>query len=1848
MNSFDTNFSRQNLPTFRLPWATVHYLELATSLGLKKLAANLIEVGLNADDPKFLCGILCFLKQPEVIKMCRLWGTQDAEFSDLARLGEAILLSPVVYKDLGGIDYSNPVSSIYYGHVKDCYLTTSLACPLPKSDPDGEPTQQIDPRWVQAFRLWTLHLALVANDSGIPSETTLHKVCNEIRLMCVGANSAYKRGLFRNLASSEIAQSLNAFQLRLQQKATEYLSEVARDPTKSIDGNFTALVKNDFTALFIRKFVPRPVPDDKDYGAYRFTPDIRTSSHQVEDRWIDEVDDNTLDIEEVLQKKVAGLDHVRATRANPDSTPDAQEQEHAQVLLLSREDALFLPWSWHRLSPSEETELFRLIVALKSEKNHTANLAAAIATVAILTGQSGIQVDKVEISSQLGDGWALHPQNFSLSRRPPRKANGWTPRDLAPSQVAKWLVQTADQWTIVLDPSAAQAFARAIAKVTGAKNLGELWKVTREQATFADWFNSRLANTAGLTRLTAPVLATVSRQEAFQQSQDHVLARVITSSPATALPSASAYGAYSGSTVTKAFTPVLTTLAAEISTAFLHLNSAGSQLEVLEEHLKDQLRQLEHRIESASSQPLDWVEYHNLLVTYVVLALLAVTGARPVNSPFESLSWFDFDRRLIFIDDKAGGMARASRLCILDDTVINLLQNRYLPHMRNLAEGLRQEAPEFAAQVDAVLACDSSANLPLFFHLNNEPTLDWFEVTETGLALACGVNEWPIPLNFLRHRFSTRLRKLHLDVEIIEALMGHGEAGCETHGAYSLRVLKDDLEIARPLVEKITKELQLIWPAEQRIDCRNLNPPQSAGLFNYTRKFGNKARAQQRRSGHERIKQGALADINRALDGRNPKTLSAEDWDVIGLKMVVNESSRLPQAFGALRYDVFQQYLRTIWKEFGIKPKVKRRFLLNREGTPTITGKSIAAPKLVAQLCEQFEMACEDLEKTSLGPVTACMLAALEACLNSNIADPTILISIACHSNVVPEYFDGKTYLEHHVSKDWKDGEPARRFPVTHRCIRHLLTGIGEQRTRQKLAPCLAKLSALPNLLGLPADIEFGKLLKAIASLVAQVNCYNFSGLQAAILDGRVHVSALPRHDWIRALKLERPLLEDLATEVQAITVKDELLLTSATTKKETTNGKSNVDVAKACRNLFKAIRSAISSKAAVSDKCTEIQKLLNSSIFEPGDLVYALGEWAAHNLVRPANTKTQKLKESSVETYFNELAGKVAAVAAHQQLSECDDEELLEIYRSLLQPPDAAPLSSRELSAIHAQGINDIEVGSDLKDAPEDEPQKVDGSVVQQLLDFHEWAAPKYGLEDPDFSELGEFEFTPAGRPGYVLKSEYLWCLRKLTSAQSLRDVTQENLAAAMVMIQAYRCGLRSREAMGCYRSDWVDVADTLVVLVQPNYLRSLKNLQSKRQVPRLEPFTPLEQKIEAEVCRRWEAREGKNQNTPLLAELNRINFKHFCVCIRAKLLKLLKLATGNPRATVHHLRHSFSNRALASIAGYEFELGTQAASQARTSNLRRLLLCNDALDRRAIWAICRLMGHSSPATLLKAYVHGQVLPTPQKDAGSELSVSELNDPFLVNLDKIERVADYLPAVATSNATETVDLPFAQTLSARINYMRLRGIGFPVHRAAYVAEVPILVAHHLETSASAVARSLSPMHKDDAKMENLEDLVRKVAASRWKSLLALSKVRDKEILLSGEVDLATAETVASHRHLVLFREEHLRAFSAFCRELDLRPNEIRLLRTVRMNHELQDLHKELGLHVFSQNYAVNKANATRISNVIAPHSSENQQQVKFMERWGVFCEPGKRFSDNFELMLLWMGWASRAATKLH
>ena len=101
----------------------------------------------------------------------------------------------------------------------------------------------------------------------------------------------------------------------------------------------------------------------------------------------------------------------------------------------------------------------------------------------------------------------------------------------------------------------------------------------------------------------------------------------------------------------------------------------------------------------------------------------------------------------------------------------------------------------------------------MLFFLRTKPSFDWAEVTEAQLNAVCG-QPWPLPWNLFRHLHSSQLRRWGLHPDIRDALLSHGDHGAESHGDFSWRVPNEDLEQARPLVNRLTNELGFELPSK--------------------------------------------------------------------------------------------------------------------------------------------------------------------------------------------------------------------------------------------------------------------------------------------------------------------------------------------------------------------------------------------------------------------------------------------------------------------------------------------------------------------------------------------------------------------------------------------------------------------------------------------------------------------------------------------------------------------------------------------------------------------------------------------------------------------------------------------------------------------------------------------------------------------------------------------------------------------------------------------------------------------------------------------------------------------------
>jgi integrase len=1816
--------SHEHNLTIGLHPAITEFLDYSRRLNCSNIANRLVELTLDGQRPMLLGAMVIFLQSTEITKLCRLWATTNSTFGELADLAEGLWLNPDIASKLGFNDHSIPVYIRFRDDLDRHYLPAMLAAERPSW------VEEPEAQWLQATRLWILSLALEVNQIDGASDKHLWPFCREIRICCDRPTST-KISRLTKLKCDPIPSSAQAFESEMRQASQKVLAQ--DDPAEPA---FQALLGQHLKALFKRN-----------WGTTKDTKPFRMPVFEVQpvQTFPSTAFENPGDNESkvvVFADSKGKQSSIGCVNVDENQTPAMQDGATHGVVLLSREDSQLLPWSWHRLTPPERQALIELIGQLGENSDFVARLAGALVAVAYVCARSARQVVDIAIGAGPADDWFLHKKTCKLQRNPPRHSHGWTIDGfgLTSENAASWLRPLADVWSVDLASTLTSTLSEALNRNPKLKTIGQLWHATCPDEELETWLNARFAAAAPLSRLTSPVLAAIVRQEVFNLSEDHVLARLVSSSPSSGLPAPCAYAGFTGSRINASMSVLSPSIAVlTVTPAQNEFNWAGSQLDVIELHLTKKIAQLYRRLEELAKDPARWIEHHNLLVTYVVTALFATTGARPVRSPFESLRWFDFDRGIIFVDDKSAGPTRGSRLCLMTGPVADILRQAFLPHLKRLADSLRTTLADFAQSIDAVLNGDAKPALPLFFFIRSTPSFDWLEVSEAGLSAECGLEDWPLPFNFFRHRMATCLRRRGLDPEIIDALLGHSEAGAETHGKHSLRILAQDLEVARPLVHALTLELGFKIP--RRIDRTLLTEvlTPSSTPASLSRRYGTKARALMRKQAHIEARATAIRDLEIAVGDQPPALISSEKWDEIALKMILRKDG-LPHAMGSLRYDIFQTYLRSLWDSHGIRPKVKRRFLIGQAGEPIVDEGAIDAPKTLAALVGAFEKIVTQFASRSVGPQFASALAALDASLYGGIADARVLTTIALHANVKAVLFGGRTYVEHFEGDTWLDTMPRRRFEVSPRCVQWLLTGLTERKRMDKLPKLSEKLHALAELVGVDKAVNTGILLARVARVVAQVNVVERSGVAAATLDGRVRVSALPHHDWLRVTTGKAP--RTVVTESTADDDIDSKL--DALLKKRGHAKIKPQPLEVSCRELFHSIRVAMVGTGDKASKQQAIWELLVASPFEIGDLPFALGQWASHLLTRPSRTKSGRLQDDSAERYFNALAPKVAAVGSTANISDLEDDELLELYSKLLEARAVIKTETDPAKTLHVlpeeQG-NAAEVDGD-----EAEGRHTDGADLkahEQLYEFHQWAQPIYGLEDPDWSELDEFTIRPAGRPGLIAQSEYLWALEELIGNEATRATPAELVQDAFLLILCYRFGLRGREAYGLLRSDWVDAANTVVVLVRPNFLRHLKNLQSKRQIPRLESFCPLELSIIDEILRRWEERDGVARDTPLLRELTRVNFKQMRLGATRRMRKLLKTATRKSSTTMHHLRHSFACRALALVGGRDFGLGTDCSFDAQTiDNARRLLLgfSHPRLDRRALWAVCRLLGHSSPGSLFKSYFHGQLTdPTPFAGAGIE---AIFDRSALIDLDDVEFDEGYLKPIVDRPVQAEVEKAFSKTLESRVNFLRLRLLGYSPSRAAHTTGLEIEFAMHLENYIQSAVARLEVSHPKDSAFLNAVDLCSRIAKIRWKELRVVARGDHHEVLLDGSVDVVGIEVIGRSRQIVLFRREHIKKLAEFVKDLNLTNNDLRILRPLGRGKQLQDLLFEFKLDAFIDPGSLANGTPRQLNVVTSNISAESSQLVTFLDRLVVMiCQDGK-LADSYELILMWLCWVAR------
>jgi len=1789
-------------PTFGLSSPIGQLRSFASRVGAGPICERLVRLSGSDVDPRFIGAIAAFLAHDEIIEILSGWAPENAHSQELEKLGRAL------WSQFSLVDKLRPFSAAMVARRELAQFRARRYLPVLLSARRPLPADSVA-AWIQRLRTFLLIRALDAQEAGYELENNLLVVCRFLLPVC-DQTSHDRRKLLGRLAST---------QTTFFDFVSETLLNAIQPSTKRQERRFVSALVNvlkgekwaEAAGLRSARSGVAPLPPYEGRPTPRMTA-VDWPAAPVASR-------DGINSPVTLSSK-GNLGAVIEDEDPGKKRTLGQRKAQGEYLRLQHvEHSLFLRHTWHHLNEWEEAQLLSRIEALLAEGNTLEDrLGAALSLIAVVTSKTMLEVERLPVSQGSQAAWALDLKAGVLKRPPPRLANRW--RADAQALRGGWIRPLGSMWEVRLADRVLQPLREAQLRARRATCAHELWAGVSATAHLKDWFVDRMKDAASLRRLTGPSTASVLGVHAFAQSQDHVFARLVEYPPA-APPGASAYAAYAvGEVLARVGTPQGPSLWALAGPGFeSDINVCGSELDLQTERLRRELSGLTRRVDAAARSPTESVGHHNLLCALTAIALLASTGARPVSSPFESLAWFDFERLLVYVEDKAAGPTRGSRLCVLSQFAAELLQSHYLPHLRRLADELRSRVPEFAAEIDRQLARDPDARLPLLFFIRAKPTFSWIEVTETQLDHFAGL-KWPLPWNCFRHLHSTQLRRWGLPPDIRDALLGHADRDAECHGFHSFRVPSADLETARPLVNRLQGELGFKQPKPANGALHIAEVPASSALF-AGRTFGASARAQRRAAALANAKTLAARQIESLMGGGSVEALSEKQLEEIARRMLFRDDG-MPHVMASVRYEVFEETLLREWQQHGRRAKLKRRYILLREGAALFTPDVIDADRLLDTVRQQFEALLPDLKRPRPRRMLAASILTIGLVLRSRVAHmPMLRAVILGDPGLRLSRLDGKYWLDWSFGQPWQPGRPTFRVNVGawivtwyHRAIR--------PGKRLKDFPSLpSSLQPLATALGTPQG-DLSQLLKRLVSLRAQSNALHLSGVLAGYLAGARPSSALPESDAVRLIH-SGAFPPPQRTEPGASPVPNE---SSSRVARKTRDELSAIE---RCQHLFAAVRTILASSRSREEKKQSIERLVAESSFMVGDVPELLCHFAIHLMERKhiVRDKSRRLAPSTVLRYWDSLAIPMLDAAADSNLLELDGDEITDLYLDMV---SIDRLDRPEDADAEEQGGDQDEVGEEGDDDSEvdaSEPEADGGTLVPsrrtalRLKEFHDYVSSAYGIDDPDWSELALGAAILIGRPGIVLRDEYLSALRLQLEGRSLEDCADNAIARAFVFVICARFGLRLKEAVGLYRRDVVDPGiGRLVILVASNGLRPLKTERSRRHVPQIESFEQIEREVIDETLRRWEHRHGQDPDTPILPTTRR-DFRSFVSEIGQDLRLALKVVTRRSDATAHFLRHAYAMRVLSTLLGCT--LGREAgADPLQTLHARKLLLGTSQIDRRLLWSVSRLLGHASPRITLYSYINCLALWLPEVEGESAKGTG-----LVIDLDTAALERDYLSQATLPSAPPS---PPESLLTRYVRFTRLVCIGRPDHIAAQRSRISTERGKQL-------LRNLNQACEQLAKDALREGVFKLLGGLYPKRLAELAAALPAQEICVEEPRRATLEqwldTIGRSRQIVLATEAALEVLADFVAHLGLTDKDVWLVPSRKIHASLIEHAEKVGL----SDHLHDAAELGQTFQLDVARMTLGSRAVTSQDRLVAVAASGGRLKDSFELLLLWL-----------
>lgn len=1642
-----------------------------------------------------------------------------------------------------------------------------------------QPTQLLsdeDREWIQVLRVWTLVHALkralrVGQNTVVNvQDKLLRELATGIRLAC--DRDFKRRGLLAEIKTTE--RDFNELNSHLSRRCTDILKDKARQPLSQTSRQFLNAIRdvaqlqenpdeqvfsNSGTPVFLSGMLPTGGMNLQLPAKPLAVGSVGGDDADKPPATILGGDDET--------------DGVYAVDVDPAAPYQIQRLKLGSVLLLAGEEYHHLPWSWGRPNPFEAAELKRLIDDLLVATDAKHRLIGAYLWMASASGRTLRRLFDIEVGRQPSVEWRLHPTALVLHRLPPMRPGGWLPEEELERQ---WVAPVAELCSIALPPNVVAVLTHLISGAEEGDALGTLWSWPEAPESVL-----RSVLPSILKRVTPGMMGRLLPQHIFESTGDAAFALLASSHPASGMPASCAYASWPVDYVNAALNG---TSSPDLRDRQVAPIGAGSRLDVIEGMLVSALGQAYEKVTHLTNGT-DPIAFHNAFVGYLVLALLAGSGVRPIRDPFESPNHFNFDEGFGYIDDKASDEVHQGRLVLLPTDLCRFIATEYLRHLELLADGMDASDPSMAANIRMLAKRCGNVGMPFFFMLDKDSPERWASVSESSIDML-QLFDCPLSLRLFRHRFSIRLRRDGMDPEIIDSMLGHSDAGGATHGDDSLRVWKEDIETCRSIFECMYAKLQIQLPKSWEVapvisfgsdsDGRWSQAPQS-------RMFGAAERKRQREVRAVEVSQVTEATIQEYLDSLQLNGLEELDEEqVIALaqRLLFNEKG-LPRPTGMARYELLMGKLDALWLEQAKRLRIKRRFTRWRPPPSAFRPESCRAESLLDALKGELGRILEGRETSTLRIHECVALATTRLCVFQRITTLAVIKDVCIRKNFRLVSMKGLIYFEHGLRLDDYDADAAvRRHRIDKMTALLLDRWLDAGRTVEVWDKPIEK-AVMPLAQGLlerqqinAGDITHGDFIKSLCRIVDQVNVMNLPGLLAGHLAGRVASYALSWRDWVR-IEMGRPAIfrdDDVGNGNPGTA--DDLLdaerfdgIAPIARDKPFESEAAQV----AANEFFVAMRVELSrakqkAKANSSSKRRKTLKDALSKVVREWNgkvstAVLLLGNWLSSQVYKQGR-KSEYRAVSSIERYFTGLSPSFLEVAANVDLLALDEDEVTHFYLQLLD------CRSNEDSTY----------------------------VAERLSDFHQWARNQ-GVNDPDWSEMPE---TMRGRkvaPGFITEREYRDALTFLFRDE---QVSQEiSCGSAFLLLCCYRFGLRDGEALGLFREDFWRHNDEVVIFVRDR-LTDLKTKRSQRQVPMLFRLSRLELSIVDKWFTKVLATIGDKTKEPLYGDAARARKTSALQPYIRPVIDVLKRVTGNPRMILHHARHTAANR----IAMHFFELKWPALRRAvRNGDIRvdhddlvRMLLGREGPTRRSSWAMSRYTGHVGSGTFYRSYVHllgvwiDELIGVKYKDEGLTLRHSIALD----RLPPMVLLKSKLPA-NTEPPSALVTMPMI------MKFFRLLGRRYPCKEAALALGIPLAFADRLCAALDDIGAKMILSKTSEAGGQDATDaraFLRRIQETAWDRLLrwanSLSTPKIPQgVRKKGKCNAMgftcslddVVRIVSPRRQLVMWKSEHFSSVRALLDLAEINSKQYEVWQSAKCGSEDKVIR-----HAINNNFVLKKA----------------------------------------------------------